>query len=57
MNGVSSAKSIIFGAAGALLIKFLGGAVTGCLLLVAVLLVWAVVPLAVALRTLKSQDI
>lgn len=54
---IAMGGTTIFGAAGALLIKFLGGAVTGCVLLVAVLLAWAVVPLAVANRILKRQDV
>lgn len=47
----------IFGAAGALLVKFLGGAATGFALILAVLLAWVSVPLAVAGRLLKKKDI
>jgi len=47
----------IFGAAGALLIKFLGGAVAGCVLLITALALWGIAPLAVAGRILKKLDI
>ena len=47
----------IFGAAGAALLKFLGGDVAALLLLVAVLAAWIVVPAVAAQRLLKRQDI
>jgi Cu-processing system permease protein len=47
----------IYGAAGAALVRFLGGDVKSMLSLVAGLLVWVVVPFAVAQRLLKRQDI
>ena len=47
----------IFGAAGALLVKFVGGAALGSALLVAALFTWAAAPLAIAGRILKRQDI
>ena len=47
----------IFGAAGALLLKFLGGPVTGGVLLGVALVMWAAAPVAVADRILKHQDI
>jgi Cu-processing system permease protein len=47
----------MFGAAGAALIKFLGGAFRGGLVLLAALLVWILVPLLVADRALRRQDI
>lgn len=54
---IAMGGTTIFGAAGALLIKFLGGAVTAWALLICALIAWAVVPLAVANRILKKQDI
>lgn len=47
----------IFGAAGALLLKFLGGPIVGGALLMAAMLVWVAGPLAIASRILEKQDI
>lgn len=47
----------IFGAAGAALVKFLGGRVTSHLILWAALVVWAVAPFFIASRVLEKQDI
>ncbi len=47
----------IFGAAGAALLRFLGGQSTSLLLLVGGLAVWVWVPLAVSNRLMKHQDI
>jgi hypothetical protein len=47
----------ILGAAGALLLKFLGGPGTGGALLIATLAVWVLGPLAITDRILKNQDI
>jgi Cu-processing system permease protein len=47
----------IFGAAGASLVRFLGGDGTGLALLLAALLLWIVLPVLIALRYLKHQDI
>ena len=47
----------IFGAAGALLIKFFGGMLSAALLLVSTLLVWFIGPIVIANRVLKGQDI
>lgn len=47
----------IFGAAGAALLKVLGGEVGGVLLLVAALSVWIITPALFAQRLLKRQDI
>ncbi len=47
----------IFGAAGALLLKFVGGMLTGIALLVLSLIAWAAVPLFAAARLLEKQDI
>lgn len=54
---IAMGGTTIFGAAGALLVKFLGGAVSGCVAVVAVLLAWAAVPLLIANRILKRQEI
>jgi Cu-processing system permease protein len=47
----------IFGVAGAMLLRFVGGVVGGVMLLSAALLIWIAVPFAVALRLVKKQDI
>jgi Cu-processing system permease protein len=47
----------VFGAAGAALLKFLGGAVRGGLALLAALFVWIIAPLLIADRALRRQDI
>ncbi|MBE7515568.1 MAG: ABC transporter permease subunit [Chloracidobacterium sp.] len=47
----------IFGAAGAALLKFLGGAIWGITVLLIGLLVWAAVPILISLRLLRKQDI
>lgn len=47
----------IFGAAGAAMLRFLGGQTASLLLLVAGLLAWATVPLFVSNRMMKRQDI
>jgi Cu-processing system permease protein len=52
LNGAS-----IFGAAGAALIKFLGGPVTGNLPLILGLLLWIAGPLLVSIYALRRQDI
>jgi Cu-processing system permease protein len=54
---IAMGGTTIFGAAGALLIKFLGGTVSGCAILFLLLLAWAALPLAIANRVLKKQDI
>lgn len=47
----------IFGAAGAALLRFLGGGTASVLLLVAGLIVWTVVPFWLSQRVLRRQDI
>ncbi|MER3524751.1 MAG: ABC transporter permease [Ignavibacteria bacterium] len=47
----------IFGAAGAALLRFLGGQTVSVLLLVLGLMAWAIVPILMAARLLKRQDI
>jgi hypothetical protein len=47
----------IFGAAGALLVKFLGGALSAALLMVSALLIWVIGPITFANRVLRGQDI
>jgi Cu-processing system permease protein len=47
----------VFGAAGASLLKFLGGETSSALLLAAGVAVWAVVPFLVSQHVLKKQDI
>jgi Cu-processing system permease protein len=47
----------IFGAAGAALLRFLGGETASMLLLIAGLAVWIVAPLLLAQRVLRQQDI
>jgi Cu-processing system permease protein len=47
----------IFGAAGAALLRFLGGETLSIVLLVGMLLLWTVIPLFTAQRMLKGQDI
>ncbi len=47
----------IFGAAGAALVKYLGGAVASHVALLAGLAAWVILPLAAAARVLRRQDI
>lgn len=47
----------VFGAAGAALLKFLGGTVWSNVLLTVALIVWAVGPVFIATRSLSKQDI
>ena len=47
----------IFGAAGAALLRFLGGSMTSILLLCIVLLMWVIVPFILSQRLLRKQDI
>jgi len=47
----------IFGAAGAAMLRFLGGQTASVVLLVAGLLAWTVVPLLISNKMMKSQDI
>lgn len=47
----------IFGAAGAALLRFLGGGFSGAVLLFAALCVWIALPIAVSLRLIERQDI
>ena len=47
----------IFGAAGAALLRFLGGKTLSIILLTASLFIWIVIPFLAALRMLKRQDI
>jgi Cu-processing system permease protein len=47
----------IFGAAGAALLKFLGGEFRGFVALLLSLLLWTLAPLLVSLRLLRKQDI
>jgi hypothetical protein len=47
----------IFGAAGASLVRSLGGDVTSILLLVVGLCVWVIVPFAISRRLIERQDI
>lgn len=47
----------IFGAAGAALLKFLGGQTQGIIALVASLLLWTLAPVLVSIRLLRKQDI
>jgi hypothetical protein len=47
----------VFGAAGASLVRFLGGETLSLVLLVCVLALWVVGPLFVAARLLERQDI
>lgn len=47
----------IFGAAGAALLRFLGGPVASLLLLIAALFLWAGIPLVAAARVLRRQDL
>lgn len=54
---ITLSDTTIFGAAGAALVKFLGGRIASHLALLAALAVWIVVPLLVAGRLLKKQDI
>ncbi|MCZ2155598.1 MAG: ABC transporter permease [Bryobacterales bacterium] len=49
--------STIFGAAGAMLLKFVGGTLAGISLLVLTLVVWTAAPLFAAGRLLEKQDI
>ncbi len=54
---IALGDATIFGAAGAALVKFLGGQGTSNLVLLAGLSLWVVVPLAIADRALRRQDI
>jgi Cu-processing system permease protein len=47
----------VFGAAGASLLKFTGGAISGLAALLAALAVWIVAPLAASIRLFRKQDI
>jgi Cu-processing system permease protein len=47
----------IFGAAGAALLRFLGGGLTGVLSLIVGLMVWVTVPLVLSHRLMRQQDI
>lgn len=47
----------VFGAAGAALMRYFGGGATSFLLLVAGLMIWTVVPVLVAIRSMNQQDI
>ena len=47
----------IFGAAGAALLRFLGGESTSVILLISALFVWVTVPLVVSHRLMRRQDI
>jgi Cu-processing system permease protein len=47
----------IFGAAGAALLRFLGGPAASLLLLIAALFLWAGLPLVAAARALRKQDL
>ena len=47
----------IFGAAGAAMLRFLGGQTASLLMLAAGLLVWVGVPLLISNRLVKHQDI
>ncbi len=54
---VALAGESIFGAAGAALVKFLGGTTAAFLALAAAALVWAALPLCVAARVLRRRDL
>ena len=54
---ISLSDAAIFGAAGAALVKFLGGQAAGILLLLAALVLWAIVAVLAAVRVLRRQDI
>ena len=47
----------IFGAAGAALLRFLGGGTLGFVVLVSALVVWICAPVAIACRLLRRQDV
>jgi hypothetical protein len=47
----------IFGAAGAALLRFLGGGTLGFVVLVSALVVWICAPVAFACRLLRRQDV
>lgn len=47
----------IFGAAGAALLKFVGGRVMGALALAGAMSLWIFVPLVIAIRKLRRQDL
>jgi Cu-processing system permease protein len=47
----------IFGAAGAALVRFLGGSLTGIVVLLAGLAAWTLLPLAVSVRLIRRQDL
>jgi Cu-processing system permease protein len=54
---ISLENASIFGAAGAALLRFLGGTTSGILLLTFSLLVWIVLPVKISQRLLSMQDI
>ena len=47
----------VFGAAGAALLKFLGGSVPAMLMLLSALVLWIAAPLAAAMRAMNRQDL
>lgn len=47
----------IFGAAGAALLRFLGGSTAGIILLITTLVLWIVIPMMMSHRLLEKQDI
>ena len=54
---ISLGGTTVFGAAGAALLRFLGGAALSNLLLVSVLAIWSAGPWLVSMRRLRRQDI
>lgn len=54
---ISLENASIFGAAGAALLRFLGGTASSILLLTVSLLIWIVVPVKISQRLLSKQDI
>ncbi len=54
---ISLGGASIFGAAGAALLKFLGGATSSMIVLIASLLAWVVLPLLIASRILGRRDL
>ncbi|MDH3252337.1 MAG: ABC transporter permease subunit, partial [Ignavibacteria bacterium] len=50
-------NATIFGAAGAVLVRFLGGGTSGTLVLTAALSAWVVVPLIISRSLIRGQDI
>jgi hypothetical protein len=47
----------VFGAAGAALLRFLGGSVPAMLMLLSALGLWIAAPLAAAMRVMNRQDL